>query len=509
MQARVKQVARFITHLVIVLTAPSLVCAEDVVTLSGKSDGYRGIWYMNSPLKSEYRFKYSGGLATYCAKHKPFAIYRPEVDKTFFCYGGAPEGYHRRDDLKAQNLDRAETTGALHHLVSFYDHRTGKLPRPTILLDKRTHDAHDNPVISMDDRGHIWIFSTAHGDMRPAFVHRSDKPYDIDSFSRVDPQRLVGGKKVPITNFSYMQAWHVPHQGFVYFFTKYEKWNREMCFATSLDGVLWTNWTRLADFEEGHYQISAAKPGKAACSFNYHPTAFGGDASKKGLNWRTNLYYMETVDAGKTWRTAEGERLDLPLKQSANPALIHDYEKEGLLVYLKDIVFDTQNRPIILFVTARSYHSGPSGGPRTWRIARWSGKQWMLHDITTSDSNYDMGSLYVEKGVLKVIAPTDPGPQAYNPGGEVAIWTSHDEGGTWKRMAQLTQGSETNHSYVRRPVDAHPGFYAMWADGHGREPSPSRLYFCNRDGEVFMMPTEIDGDQADPLRVHPMGSESR
>lgn len=51
-------------------------------------DGYRGIWYMNQPLDNQYKYKYSGGLATYTAKHNPFAIYRKEVDKTFFTYGG-------------------------------------------------------------------------------------------------------------------------------------------------------------------------------------------------------------------------------------------------------------------------------------------------------------------------------------------------------------------------------------------------------------------------------------
>ena len=31
----------------------------------GVDDGYRGIWYFNQPTKDEYKFKYSGGMATY------------------------------------------------------------------------------------------------------------------------------------------------------------------------------------------------------------------------------------------------------------------------------------------------------------------------------------------------------------------------------------------------------------------------------------------------------------
>ncbi len=131
--------------------------------------------------------------------------------------------------------------------------------------------------------------------------------------------------------------------------------------------------------------------------------------------------------------------------------------------------------------------------------------------MTTSDNNYDMGSLYLEdKGVWRIIAPTEPGPQQYNPGGEVAMWISRDQGRTWSKAKQLTANSLMNHTYVRRPVDAHPDFYAFWADGHGREPSASRLYFCNRAGDVFMLPPKMEGEFAKPIPVPPsMGTPKR
>ncbi|NQT50982.1 hypothetical protein HQ576_02970, partial [bacterium] len=50
---------------------------------------------------------------------------------------------------------------------------------------------------------------------------------------------------------------------------------------------------------------------------------------------------------------------------------------------------------------------------------------------------------------------------------------------------------------------AHPDFYGFWADGHGRKPSDSRLYFCDRDGNVFRLPVKMDGDTAKPERVIP------
>ena len=69
---------------------------NDRLTLNTKAEGYRGIWYMNQPSNDEYVYKYSGGLGTYCAKHKPFAVYCEQVSKTFFCFGGTTKDNKRR-----------------------------------------------------------------------------------------------------------------------------------------------------------------------------------------------------------------------------------------------------------------------------------------------------------------------------------------------------------------------------------------------------------------------------
>jgi hypothetical protein len=451
-------------------------------TLNRKDDGYRGIWYMNQPSGDEYVYKYSGGLGTYCAKHKPFAVYCRQVDKTFFCYGGTTKESHRR----------------LLHMVSYFDHKTGTVPRPTILLDKRTDDAHDNPVISVDDRGHIWIFSTSHGRSRPSYIHRSRRPYDIDQFELVPATRLDGGKRVPITNFSYMQVWHVAGKGFICFWTRYnDPAARTLFCMTSPDGVAWSEWRRLAAIEQGHYQISAVGRGRAGSALNYHP-------HPKGLNWRTNLYYLETPDFGNSWQTADGTPLELPLTRPDNAALVHDYQSQGLNVYLKDIRYDAHDRPVILYLTSKGYQSGPKNDPRTWTTARWTGKTWEIRPVTTSDNNYDMGSLWIDTdGTWRVIGPTETGPQPYNPGGEMVLWQSADKGGTWEELKQLTADSGRNHTYARRPVNAHADFFALWADGHGRQPSLSKLYFCDREGNVRVLPREMDAATAVPQVCSP------
>lgn len=448
-----------------------------MLTINGKANGYRGIWYMNQPSNDEYVYKYSGGLGTYPANHQPFAVYRPEVNKTFFCYGGTTE----------------QSDTELVHMISYYDHERGVVPKPTLLLNKQTSDAHDNPVISVDRDGYIWIFSTSHGLSRPSYIHKSVRPYDIDEFERIDAVYMQDGKERPLDNFSYFQVWPTADGRFLVFFTKYKyPADRTTCFMSSDDGIHWSEWQRLGAIEQGHYQTSALGSARAGTAFNYHPTGLG-------LNYRTNLYYVETTDAGSTWRAADGTELSMPLLDVKNGALVRDYEAEGLKVYINDVNFDALDRPVILYVTSKGYEAGPKNDPRTWTVAHWKGERWVFHEVTTSDSNYDMGSLYIEEdGTWRIIGPTESGPQPYNPGGEVAMWTSSDEGATWTKVRQMTRNSPRNHTYVRRPLNAHPDFYALWADGHARQPSESHLYFCDREGNVRRLPREMDKEFMQP-----------
>lgn len=450
------------------------------VTLNQKAEGYRGIWYQNQPSNDEYVYKYSGGLGTYCAKHRPFAIYCESVDKTFFCYGGAKNDNDRQ----------------LLHMVSCFDHATGKVPRPTILLDKQTDDAHDNPVISIDQSGYIWVFSTSHGLARPSYIHRSKKPFDIDQFELVPATRVNGDQQVPFDNFSYMQVWNASQSGFTAFFTKYgDPAKRTIGYMNSVDGRHWGQWRRLAAMEEGHYQISGKGRSKLGSMFNFHPLG-------KGLNWRTNLYYLETIDNGESWQTIDGQPLEIPLTQRDSVALVRDYEADQKNVYLKDIQFDQRDFPVLLYITSQGYQAGPENGPRTWTVARWTGDEWRFSDITTSDNNYDFGELWMKDvNDWRLIAPTEPGPQAYNPGGEVAMWSSVDRGETWKRQKQLTLDSQHNHTYVRLVRDAHPEFVSIWADGHGRQPSESKLYFSDAQGNVFQLPQQMEQAWAAPIKV--------
>ncbi|MHA1717363.1 MAG: BNR-4 repeat-containing protein, partial [Promethearchaeota archaeon] len=83
-----------------------------------KLDGFNGIWYCNQPVNTVHRYKYSGGLATYCAKHIPMTVHVPTQRKTFFVYGG----------IQGKG-------NTLVHALSYFDHETSTCARPRCVLD--------------------------------------------------------------------------------------------------------------------------------------------------------------------------------------------------------------------------------------------------------------------------------------------------------------------------------------------------------------------------------------
>lgn len=428
-------------------------------------NGFYGIWYNSGPSGDKYKYKYSGGLGTYPAKHHPFAVYDERSNKTFFVYGGSYPDNNR-----------------LLHMISYYDHDTGNVARPRVLLDKKTEDPHDNPTIAMDDEGHLWIFSNAHGPARPSFILQSTRPRDITSF-----------KTVKKTNFSYGQPYYLPRQGFVFLHTKYGRpWvTRRPRVMRSQNGTNWSSPKRLTHVAKGHYQISWPKlDGKTiGTGFNYHP-------ADTGLDGRTNLYYMESSDAGQTWHNIHGQTLELPLTEPENPALAIDYRARGRNVYLKEVRYDRSGRPVLLIITSEGYQAGPANDPRWFTVVRWTGSEWTEHKAFRADNNYDYGSLYLRaRDDWRVIAATRPSPQAYNTGGEIGIWQSTDRGKSWEKIKQVTKNSNYNHNYPRRPLHYNDDFAAFWQDGNARKFSDSRLYFTDIDGNAYRLPTNISEDK--------------
>lgn len=449
----------FFLFLLLLFSQLPLIEAQNLVV-----DGYKGIWFTLGQF-SEYGDKYSGGLGTYTANHIPIAVYSPEAKKTFFVYGGTTKAEERH----------------LLIMISWYDHKTGLVPKPVIVYDKQgVNDPHDNAALSIDKSGFIWVFISGRGRTRPGIIFRSNKPYNIDSFERILTAEMT-----------YPQPHWSDDTGFINLFTKYTK-GRELYWSSSSDGRNWTPDKKLAGMG-GHYQVSNMLGNKIVSAFNYHP---GSNVDK-----RTNLYFVQTEDFGKTWTSVDGTILETPLADPKNKALVRDFESEHKLVYINDINFDKSGNPVILAVISNDYKPGPAGDPREWIIVSWKDNKWNFNKVCESTHNYDMGSLYIENDIWKIIGPTEAGPQKYGTGGEIAVWLSSDEGLTWNKSKILTNNSVRNNSYVRRPLNADKKFYGFWADGDADKLSESHLYFTNQKGDiVWELPYNMKDDFEKPKR---------
>ena len=440
-----------------------LPCLLSTAFSAETGDGYRGIWY-------EIGGAYSGGMATYPQHQMPMAVYAPAAQKTFFVYGG----------------ESADGRKNLQMMIGAFDHQKKLLANPTLVRDCATNDAHANPCMAIDTKGHIFIYCAARHKFSGR-IYRSCKPYDISAFDQ-----LVD------TYMPYPQAWIADDGRHFLKYTRYNKGNgsvREIYSTVSQDGTAWDfkKSTKIAN--DGHYAATTLHKGRLWMTLNWH---------KSGSDKRTNLYVIRSDDLGTSWQTTDGKPVSLPMNFPETPSLIRDYLTEKKFIYLNDLITDAKGNPVILYVEASggSKSQGPKGDPRRWMTARYDGKQWHFHSICTVDHNYDYGNLRIDtKGIWRAIGATDAGPHPYTTGGEVVLWESRDTGVTWKRAKALTKNSRRNHSYVRVPTNFAPEFFGYWGDGDTTQCSESDLYFCDWNGNLFRMPRKIAKPWVQPIPV--------
>ena len=452
-----------------------------------KIDGYKGIWFTLGQFY-EYGDKYSGGLGTYTADHTPMAIYASEVRKTFFVYGGIAEG--RKSNADSPDFKGRDYGNYLLCMAGCFDHKTQTVSKPTVVLDKNgVFDPHDNPSLAIDADGYLWVFPAGRNRSRPGFIFKSRQPYSIEAFDQILEDEIC-----------YPQPYFVGGKGFLLLFTKYLG-VRLLYFNTSPDGHRWSEHQqlfaikRLEDTNGGHYQVSGQSGDKIVFFCNWHPDG--------NVDRRTNIYYLQTVDYGRTWTGADGATVSIPVTEVHSETLVREFFSKGQNVYLHDVAFDGQGNPIVLYVYGTSHEPGPVNGLKIWAVTFWNGKEWENREITTSDHNYDTGCIWATKDKWTVIGPTENSPQPWGGGGEIVIWESMDRGNSWKRTRQVTQNSPRNHNYVRKVVNGVDPFRYFWADGNPDKPSISLMYFGDSKGNVRQLPYSMSKDRQKPQKGHP------
>ena len=424
---------------------------------------YRGVWYCcgkDNTLPGK-TYVYSGPMATYCAWHRPMAIYHPEADTTFFVFG---------------NQENAPA-------IARYDHGSKRFSKPLTLGSNPDGDAHRNPTLCIEASGHLYVFYGAHG--HPTRVLRSKAPLDIAEWE----------VRTEIPQTTYPQPWLLqPGELFVTYRGGGAREGTPWRFRHSRDGgQTWTEGRDLAFFQNcAIYGVSIAATGDYPRRVHFAWSRLGGGtpeeiASKHLWARRYNVYYAYSDDGGHTWRRSDGSVYDLPIDE-ASAEKIYDCGQRG--VWLKDIQLDRAGNPCILFIDAEvSTYEGD------WKIARFAGETWSFSKIASSDHMYDDGGLAVlSENEFRVYAPTTA-VQAHEDGGEIEAYRSTDQGRTWAHIQSLTSGSHLSHNNVKivwnHERQQSRDFTAMWSYGDSVEPPETREVRLYRYGEAMEGAREI------------------
>jgi len=397
---------------------------------------------------------YSGAMATYCAWHRPMAVYAPTVDRTFLVFGNPVNS----------------------PAISFYDHARDTFAAPVILGTNPNMDAHRNPTLLIDGDGFLYVFFGAHGDQTR--VVKSTKPYDISQWCKAAPLSA---------NNTYPQPWLLtPGELFVSYRAP-PGW----CFRTSVDRARsWSPRTELINFPGSSiYAVSVAASGAYPRKIHIAWERMGGGTPEeirtKAL-WarRYNVYYACSDDGGATWRRSDGSAYMLPISEDTAER-IHDSGERG--VWLKDIQLDGAGKPHILFLDAdlRTYDT-------VWKHACPLGAKWQISDITTTDHMYDAGGLVVlADDDLRLYGPTSTS-QPHEDGGEIDEWRSRDGGATWERARRITLDSKYSHNHVKVVWNhQNPDFRVLWCYGDSTYPPATQDVYLLRYGEALTGPRQL------------------
>ncbi|MFH1567096.1 MAG: BNR-4 repeat-containing protein [Gemmatimonadota bacterium] len=418
-----------------------------MVSASHLPASHRGVWYASGTANAlpGHGHVYSGPMATYCAWHRPMAVYAPEVERTFWVYGNADNG----------------------PTITAFDHGAGRFLEPVVLGHNPDGDAHRNPTLLLDEDGLLYVFWGAHAD-QPTRVCRSARPHDLSEWLTLP--------SLPGRVSTYPQPWQLV-EGEVFVCHRHPPgWG--YCISRN-GGRSWEEAAPFVDFPEDRgwavsvYGVSVAAAGPCPRRLHFAWSRVGGgtEAQVESTHlWarRFHVYYAASDDGGRTWQRSDGAPYALPIAE-ATAERVHDSGQRG--VWLKDIQVDGQGNPCILFLEAdaATYES-------EWMVLRRADGQWRLSTVTRSDHTYDDPALVlIAADDFRIWGPSTPS-QPQEDGGEMEEWQSTDGGLTWTNTRHLTRGSPFSHLNVKAALNHQLGtgdLRAFWSYGDSSSPPES------------------------------------
>jgi rhamnogalacturonyl hydrolase YesR len=351
--------------------------------------------------------------------------------------------------------------------VGCRDDKTGAITR-FVLHKKYERDDHDNPSLLFLPDGRLRVFYTKHSVVEEINSRVTKRPGDISEW---EPETVIkpSDSSNPSSGITYSNPFLLSGEGnALYLFWRGRSFKPTM--AKSLDGgVTW-----------GPAQVVFSKAGLPPGNRPYAKYTSNGKDRIHFLftdghprNESGNSVYYACYRDGAFYK-ADGTRIcgmsELPIRPEQADK-IYDGSSGGGRAWIWEIAHDAQDRPVVVYTRL------PSERDHRYRYARWTGKEWLDHELCAAGGWFPQtptGTREREPHYSSGLAldPVNPSvvylTRPVNGVRELEKWTTPDGGNTWKSEA-ITSGSL--HDNVRPFVvrnHAPEGPAVLWQNLSGR-----------------------------------------
>jgi len=364
-----------------------------------------------------------------------------------WCWFADPRGVHYEGARKQTYVGWVAQDGDIK--VAALDHDSG-IRTTAVLHSKLQVDDHSNPAVLVRPDRRIVVFYAGHNS-DGMYYRVSRNPEDIRSWGEETtiPTNTPGGH-----GYTYPNPIRLSAEGKTYLFWRGGNYNPT--FSTQADGQSsWSAGKNLIMVPGQRPYVKYDSQGTDTIGFaftNAHPSEAPD----------VNIYYAYYRNGGVY--KADGTRIG-PLGTPISPGQADKVFDNADKVWIHDMAFDSQRRPVIVFADFASTSD------HRYRYAKWTGSSWVSNEVTPAGGSISLDGKepYYSGGIT--LDHESPGTVylSREVGGifEVETWTTPDDGLTWSRTAATASSSANNYRPIspRGLIPFSGDMSVVWMEG--------------------------------------------
>jgi hypothetical protein len=343
-----------------------------------------------------------------------------------------------------------------HVTVASYDARFGVI-RKTVVGSLAVDD-HSAPAILVEPDRRLTVFWSGHNGAEMDY-RTTIRPEDIRNWGPVGHVRsTIPGETARVNlGFTYPNPVLLPAEGnLVYLFWRGANYSQD--YVTRTVDMRWSPSRELISAPRQRPYVKVASNGRDEIAFAYtngHPREVA-----------TSVYYVAYRHG---WLlNAAGHRIARLGSGPIAPqrgSLVYDHRRTGVHSWVWDVALDRHGTPVIVYATF------PPGGDHQYWYARWSGKRWISHFLTSAGPTISPGSIEVEYSGGITLDHSDPSvlylSRKVRGAYRLEKWTTTDGGARWQHYVVVPgrRGVDNVRPIVPRGWTGGP-MGLLWLRGH-------------------------------------------